>query len=81
MTIEKAVTIFLKDNEDKHLQEQINDPVSFTPPTIQKFTGSGTYTTPAEEVLYLIRMVGGGGGGSGAGGKRKRRRKRNCQNR
>ncbi len=43
--------------------------VSFTAPTIQKFTsGSGTYTKPAS-VLYLrVRMVGGGGGGAqGAG--------------
>lgn len=40
---------------------------SFTPPTMQKFTGSGTYTTPAGVKYIRIRMVGGGGGGAGSG--------------
>lgn len=44
--------------------------VSYTNPTVQKFTtGSGTYTRPtAPTPIYIrVRMVGGGGGGGGNG--------------
>lgn len=42
---------------------------SFTKPTVQKVTasGTGTYTTPAGVKYIRVRMVGGGGGGSGGG--------------
>lgn len=42
--------------------------ITFTPPTIQKFTtGSGTYNTPAGVRYLRVRMVAGGGGGGGGG--------------
>jgi len=42
--------------------------LTYTAPTVQKFTsGSGTYTTPAGVLYIRVRMIGGGGGGSGSG--------------
>ncbi len=42
--------------------------LSFTAPTVQRFTsGSGTYNTPVGVRYIRVRMVGGGGGGAGGG--------------
>lgn len=43
-------------------------PPNPTLPTVQVFSGNGTYTPPANVVYVIAEMVGGGGGGGAASG-------------
>lgn len=42
-------------------------PSLLIPPTVQRFTSSGTYTRPNSVLFIEVEVVGGGGGGGGSG--------------
>ena len=61
---------YLVKNSSTNYDTKWVNPAIFTrtAPTQQIFTsGTGTYTTPANCLYIVVRMVGGGGGGGGAG--------------